>query len=27
VARGAHPGCDVGRGRRVIRSHQRLELR
>ncbi len=26
VARGAHPGCDVGRGRRVIRSHQRLEL-
>lgn len=27
VARGVHPGCDVGRGRRVIRSHQRLELR
>lgn len=27
VARGAHPGCDVGRGRRVIRSRQRLELR
>ena len=26
VARGAHPGCDVGRGRRVIRSRQRLEL-
>lgn len=27
VARGVHPGCDVGRGRRVIRSRQRLELR
>lgn len=27
VARGLHPGCDVGRGRRVVRSHQRLELR
>lgn len=27
VARGVHPGCDVGRGRRVVRSHQRLELR
>lgn len=27
VARGAHPGCDVGRGRRVIRSRQRLELK
>lgn len=27
VARGVHPGCDIGRGRRVIRSHQRLELR
>lgn len=26
VARGVHPGCDVGRGRRVIRSRQRLEL-
>ena len=26
VARGAHPGCDVGRGRRVIRSRQGLEL-
>lgn len=27
VARGVHPGCDVGRGRRVIRSRQRLELK
>jgi tRNA(Ile)-lysidine synthase len=26
VARGVHPSCDVGRGRRVIRSRQRLEL-
>ena len=27
VARGSHPSCDVGRGRRVVRSRQRLELR
>lgn len=27
VARGLHPSCDVGRGRRVVRSRQRLELR
>ncbi|MBM3730986.1 MAG: tRNA lysidine(34) synthetase TilS [Actinobacteria bacterium] len=27
VARGLHPSCDIGRGRRVIRSRQRLELR
>lgn len=26
VARGIHPSCDVGRGRRVVRSRQRLEL-
>lgn len=27
VARGLHPSCEVGRGRRVVRSRQRLELR
>lgn len=27
VARGLHPSCDIGRGRRVVRSRQRLELR
>lgn len=27
VARGVHPGCDIGRGRRVVRSRQRLELK
>jgi len=27
VARGIHPSCEVGRGRRVVRSRQRLELR
>jgi len=26
VARGLHPTCDIGRGRRVFRSRQRLEL-
>ena len=26
VARGAHPGCEIGGGRRVIRSRQRLRL-
>lgn len=26
VARGLHPSCDIGRGRRVFRSRQRLEL-
>lgn len=26
VARGSHPGCDIGGGRRVIRSRQRLRL-
>lgn len=27
VARGTSPSCDVGRGRRVVRSRQRLELK
>lgn len=27
VARGLHRSCDIGRGRRVVRSRQRLELR
>lgn len=26
VARGIHPGCEIGAGRRVIRSRQRLRL-
>ena len=26
VARGLHPGCEIGSGRRVIRSRQRLRL-
>ena len=26
VARGVHPGCEVGGGRRVVRTHQRLRL-